>query len=351
MVYVHVFLLVIGLILLIKGADFFVEAASRIAKKLGISEFIIGLTLVAIGTSVPELAASIIASLGNNDGLVIGNIVGSNIANIGLVLGLTASLTVINIKKTMLKRDGYIMLSAGIMFYLLAFNGIIGRSESFLFLMIYIAYSAFLIQSSKAKTTYHFEEFLDYFLSFKYLLTIKNLAVRRYRKKSKSSVTSEEKRKYLAFREGLIKNILIFILAGTAIFFGAKNLVHESVYFAQLFGIKENIIGISIIALGTSLPELSVTLRAAKRGIGDMVVGNVLGSNIANTFLVLGIAGLVSPITITRTTLFYTAPFMLFFSVAILWFMREKWRISRAEGLTLFILYILFIGSLFLFRF
>jgi len=347
--HIHVFLLVVGLILLIKGADFFVESASRIAKKLGVSEFIIGLTLVAIGTSIPEISASVIAALNGNSGIVTGNVVGSNIANIGLILGLTAAFTAINIKKTMLKRDGYIMLSTGLLFYILAINGVIGREESILFLFIYVAYSAFLIQSSQAKETYHFEEFLDYFMSFKYLLTIRNLAVNRFKKKDKKTMTQKERKEYYTFKEGLIKNFLIFIISATAIVFGARYLVSESIWFAGEFGVQENIIAISIIALGTSLPELSVTLRAAKKGIGDIVVGNVLGSNIANTLLVVGIAGLVHPIEISKLTLFYTIPFMLFFSMLILLFMRRSWKISKKEGKVLLLLYIGFILSLFVF--
>jgi cation:H+ antiporter len=132
--------LILGLVLLVKGSDFFVQAAAAIAQKLGVSEFVIGLTLVAVGTSIPELASSVAASMQHQSDIVMGNIVGSNIANIGLILGVAATLAVIKTREEMVKRDGYLMLFAALVLYLFMLNGTISRVEAVLFLLLYCAY-------------------------------------------------------------------------------------------------------------------------------------------------------------------------------------------------------------------
>ena len=353
MVYVHLLFLVIGFALLIKGSDFFVEASSRIAKRFGISEFIIGLTLVAIGTSIPELAASIVAALRNEGGLIIGNVVGSNIANIGLILGISAIFTTITVKKAMLKRDGYIMIMVSILFFILAFKGSLNLIESLVFLLIYFAYILFLVTSKKARETYHFKDFLDYFLKFKYLITIRDHTIRRFlrseREKGKKLKKKERKelphakKDYLAFKEALVKDFLLIILGAIAIVFGARYLVIEAIWFAGFFEISTVFIGITVVAIGTSLPELAVSLRAARKGFSDMIIGNIIGSNITNILLVLGISGIINPILIDKNTLFFIIPFMILISSVLLYFMATKWRIQWFEGLRLLILYILFI--------
>ena len=140
----RIVVLLFGLLFLVKGSDFFVKAAIEIAKKLGISEFVIGLTLVAVGTSIPELASSVVASFKQQSEIVIGNIVGSNIANIGLIIGLAATIAVIKTQEEMLKRDGYVMLFAALVLYLFIINGLISRIEAMIFLLLYFAYIMFL---------------------------------------------------------------------------------------------------------------------------------------------------------------------------------------------------------------
>ena len=141
--------------------------------------------------------------------------------------------------------------------------------------------------------------------------------------------------------------ILITVLSGAAVVFGAKYLVQEAIFFANLLNIPENIIGLSLIAIGTSLPELFISVSAALKGYGNIAVGNIIGSNIANIFLVIGVSGLISPIEIIKSTIYYTAPFMIFMSILLLVFIRSQWKIRRIEGTIFLILYTIFMVLLF----
>ena len=170
MITMNFLILLLGLVFLVKGSDYFVKAASTIAKKLGVSEFVIGLTLVAVGTSIPELASSIVASIQQASGIVIGNIVGSNIVNIGLIVGVAAFLSPMKTEVEMLKRDGYIMLFAAVLFFVFALNGELSMIESGIFVLLYVAYVFFLFEEAeKYEGKLHFKEFITYFFKFKYI--------------------------------------------------------------------------------------------------------------------------------------------------------------------------------------
>ena len=342
-----VVVLVLGLVLLVKGSDFFVKAAAAIATKLGVSEFVIGLTLVAIGTSIPELASSVAASLQQQSDIVMGNIVGSNIANIGLILGVAASLAVIKTREEMLKRDGYLMLFAALVLYIFIINGEISRIEAVLFLLLYVAYILFLLKEKpQFKGAYGFKEFLSYFFKFEYVKTVLD-AVSNHRQgrnndKNASGVTAQSKEA----KTGFLKDIAVLILGGAAVIVGAHYLVTEAVFFADYFLISKMLIGITIVAIGTSLPELSVSVSAARQGYGDIAVANVIGSNIANIFLILGVSASVFPIAVTHGTLVIIAPFMILMSVLLLIFIKTRWELSRREGLALLVLYGAFMAFL-----
>jgi cation:H+ antiporter len=348
MVYFEALLLILGLIFLVQGADYFIKSAASIAKKFGISEFIIGLTLVALGTSIPELASSITASIKNATGIIIGNVVGSNIANIGLIIGVAATIAVIKTKKAMLNRDGYIMLFVTGLFYLFMVNGTISRIEAGIFLLLYIVYLIFLIEAKPEFEEYNFGHFLRYFLRFQYLITIKS-RIFSSRDKKKKEITPAQKREMKElFKAGLIKDFLIVIIAGSAVVLGAKYLIESAIFFANLFNIPENMIGLSVIAIGTSLPELAVSISAARKGYGNIAIGNIIGSNITNILLIIGVSGLILPITIIKSTLYYTAPFMIFMSILLLIFIRSYWTIRRIEGTIFLILYTIFMMLLFI---
>ncbi|MBS3101855.1 calcium/sodium antiporter [Candidatus Woesearchaeota archaeon] len=349
MVFVNILLFAFGLIILVKGSDFLVKSAASISKKLGISEFVVGLTLVALGTSIPELASAIIASIKMESGLVMGNIVGANIADIGLVTGLAAAISVIRTNKDVLKRDGYIMLFAALVFYIFMLNKIISRIEAILLLFLYFAYILFLyeFESKVVGGKYHFRQFMDYFFRFKYVATIRSGLVSGVRVKGKSIKITDVKEIKELFREGLVKDFLIAAVSIVAVIFGANYFVSEANFFAELLGVPEVIIGVSLMSIGTTLPELSVTVAAARKGFGYIALGNAIGSSITNILLIIGISAFIHPLNVVNFTLYYSAPFMIFMGILLLAFIRSYWRIRRVEGIVFLVLYVLFLASLF----
>lgn len=344
MVFINILIFIFGIVILFKGSDMLIESASSIAKRFGVSEFVIGLTIVAIGTSVPELASSVIAALNHDPGIIIGNVIGSNIANIGLIVGIASTVAVIKTRREMIERDGYIMLfvSFALLFFLI--NKRLSIIECIIFLVLYLAYLLFLLEEKpERKGKYHFREYLRYVYKFNYLLTIRSRIIRGvkgYRKKEK-----QEAKK--TFAKGLFKNFFEMILGFAGVFFGAKFIVENAIFFANMLNIPSNLIGISLVALGTSLPELSVCISSARKGFGNIAVGNVIGSNIANILLILGISGLITPITISPQTLLFSIPFMILMSILLLVFIRSYWQIRKIEGIVFLILYILFIVLMF----
>ena len=343
MVFINSLLFIAGLFLLVKGSDFFVKSAASIAKKSGVSDFVIGLTIVAVGTSIPELVSSIIASIKQQSGIVIGNIVGSNIANIGLIVGITAVIGVVKTKKEMLKRDGYIMLFASIIFLLLILDNSISRGEAIVFLLFYVSYMFFLSEyRPKFGEGYRFRDFLRYSYRFQYLLTIRSRIIAGIK-----GTRTEKYRMRELFTLSLIKDFLILIVSGVVLVIGANYLVNSAIFFASFFKIPQTLIGISLVAVGTSLPELSVSLSAARKGYGNIVLGNILGSNIANILLVLGISAFVFPLQIIKSTLYFTAPFMIFMNILLLIFIKSEWQIRQTEGAVFLFFYGLFMAILF----
>ncbi|MCC4770727.1 calcium/sodium antiporter [Methanosarcina sp. DH2] len=401
---INVLIFVGGLLLLVKGADLFVMSSSLIAKRFGVSEFIIGLTLVSIGTSVPELASSLTASFEQASGIVIGNVLGSNIANIGLIVSTAALLSNVRTEELMLRRDGYIMLFSAFLFLLFVLDFRISRIEAFTFLLLYLVYLLFLLDKvKKHEEDIYFKDFMNYFFKFEYIFDLKarietgvggrieekriKEAVKKSREKTEREIKTEEEMGELkeikeikeiekeikeiraedkvgsveldktsikteAESETEIKNEaenlsessllteFIKLVAGViAIIVGAKYFVEQSIFFALLLEVPETLIGISLVAIGTSIPELMVTISAARSGYASIALGNVIGSNISNTLLILGFSGLVNPLTVTGISVYYITPFMLFISLLLLLFIRTGWRIKRFEGLILLLLY------------
>jgi K+-dependent Na+/Ca+ exchanger-like protein len=383
-----------GLVLLVKGADLFVLTSCRIARRFGLSEFAIGLTLVSVGTSVPELASSVTASFQQASGIVMGNILGSNIANIGLIASTAALLTSIRTQEVMLRRDGYIMLFSSFLLFLFMLDFKISRLEASIFILLYLAYLLFLLDKVKrhGKEIY-FKDFLIYFFKFEYLFDLKskiNLQIQKYgkgserygkrnrhtggakeeawksgkgtEKKTKSESETEKRTRVVSGTESLTESeyedidldvtaenptdasllieFLKLIISGAAIIIGAKYFVEQAIFFALLLKVPETLIGVSLVAVGTSIPELMVTVSAARSGYAGISLGNVIGSNITNILLILGCSGLVHPITTTYLDVYYIAPFMLIISALFLLFIRTGWRIKRFEGLILLLLYI-----------
>ena len=275
----HVLLLTVGFVFLVKGADWFVEGAAGIAKKLGIPQLVIGLTIVAIGTSMPEAAVSITSALSGSAGISIGNVVGSNILNILIILGITAVLTNVRIQKTTFRYEIPFMI--GITIILMAF-GITGNQitflEGILFWLLFLIFLGYLFVISK-----------------------------------KGSVQDEEEIKELP----LWKGVLGIIIGGILVVKGSDFAVEGATEIARYFGMSERFIGLTIVAFGTSLPELVTSVTAARRGNADIAIGNIVGSNIFNILFVIGTTALICNVPFDQK--FVIDTIVAIFSGVLLW--------------------------------
>lgn len=330
-----------GLLLLVKGADYFVKAAASLAKKLGVSELVIGLTLVSLGTSVPELASSITAAFKGQGGLVVGTVIGANVANMLLITGIAAAFAAIATRRVMIERDGFIMLATTALFCQFAWNGVFSRFEAAAMLLVYIAYTIFLFTAKEGlEAQYGFRQFLNYFFRFQYILAITN-GVRSGlgRGKGGAMAAVADRKIQRAFQAGIVKDLLVMLAGGTAIAFGADFFIEAAVFFAQTLKVPPVLIGASVVSLGTTLPEMSVTVTAARKGYGNIALGNVLGSCITNAGLITGVSGLIRPLGAALGGLPLLLGFLIFASMLLLTFIRSAWRIRRWEGATLLVFY------------
>ncbi|HRW63088.1 MAG TPA: calcium/sodium antiporter [Bacteroidales bacterium] len=307
---VTILLLIAGLLLLIKGADWMVQGASSLARKYRISELIIGLTIVAFGTSAPELVVNVIAAFENHPDIVFGNIVGSNIVNLFLILGISGIITPLVVQRsTVWKEIPFSLFAALILFFLVndvmffkSKINMMGRIDGFILLVFFILFLVYIFRQMK-------------------------------------------KDKDLPQPETQIKNnfkIWLFILIGLAsLVVGGKLIVNSAIQIANSLGVSEKVISLTIVAIGTSLPELATSVVAAIKKNKDLAVGNIIGSNIFNIFLILSISSLVRPIsfdTIFNTDIFILVGGTIFLFTAM--FTGEKKKLDRWEAIVLLIIYI-----------
>lgn len=303
-------LLIIGFVLLIKGADYFVEGASNIAVKLKVSPLLVGLTIVAFGTSSPEATISILAALEENAGMVLGNIVGSNIANIALVLGVTAMIAPLTVKsETIRKEIPFALLGAVVLFILMAdvalqgaVENIITRGDAFIILLFFVI-----------------------FLYYVFEMAMKN------RSEASADVDAD-------IGSSWTKNIVITIAGLAAIIFGGELVVDSATEIALALGMSDTLVGLTIVAIGTSLPELITSVTAAVKKQGDMAIGNVVGSSIFNIFFVVGLTGTVAPLAVD-SKIFTDTIIMILLTVLLLIFSRTRYSIGRMEGVILVLSY------------
>ncbi|MBE9046691.1 calcium/sodium antiporter [Pleurocapsales cyanobacterium LEGE 10410] len=312
--------LVAGLVLLVVGAEFLVKGASRIAAILQIPPLIIGLTIVAYGTSAPELSVSIMSSFTGQGDIAVGNVVGSNICNILLVLGLSSLVAPLIVTKQIIRSDVPIMIGVSLLLLMFSWDGELSRVDSIILSVGGILYTLSLIYQSSKQGTEQDEFAQEY--SF-----------------------SDEVTPSLWF-----KNI-VFVIGGSALLiFGSRWLVNSAITIAQYFQVSELLIGLTIIALGTSLPELATSVIASVRGERDIAVGNVLGSNIFNILAVLGIAGTISPngINVSQAIIQFDAPVAIAVAFACLPIFYSGKKIDRWEGLLFLFYYLAYNGYLIL---
>ena len=238
------------------------------------------------------------------------------------------------------------MLFAALLFFAFALNGELSKIEASLFLLLYIAYTFFLFEETdKHEGKLYFKEFIKYFVKFQYI----NSARQKINgiNNGVSRTNGDSGNKNCQPKNSFSKDILALILSCAAIIIGAKYFVSESIFFAEILGIPDTIIGTTLVAIGTSLPELAVTVSAARQGYGNIALGNIIGSNITNILMILGVSGLLFPIAVAEISLVFTAPVMIFISVVLLIFISTGWEIKRWEGAALLSLYAAFLFVLF----
>ncbi|MFW9808138.1 MAG: calcium/sodium antiporter [Candidatus Thorarchaeota archaeon] len=339
---------ILGLALLIYGSDVFVESASKLALRLGVSELFIGLTIVAIGTSLPEIVSSITAVIAGKSQLAFTNITGSTIVNLTLIIGISAVVSPLASNAIVLDRDAKVLLfilGMLVVFILEPFSpGMIVFWEAVVLIVLFFAYLSFLFtRREECESCYQFHVFVDYLIRFKFLTSLRGyISSSRRSVKEKELDVQETKKSSIE----ALKSPFAVIVSAFSIVLGAQFVVNGSDFITQTWGIQEGVIGFVVIAIGTSLPELTVSINSAKRGFGRLLIGNVIGSNIVNITLGLGIISLFIP---TQILLIVGNVVMLGFtlSIAIVFFyiIRRDWRVTRAEGLLLIVLF--FIAQIF----
>jgi len=292
----HIFIIIICCLALWVGASWLVDSAARLAKRLGISELVIGLTVVAFGTSAPEFAVTIAAALGGNPDISVGNIVGSNIFNIGFILGGCATLIALKSRPTLVWRDGLLLLAVTLLLMFFLRDQQLTRPEGVILFIILLAYLLYL--SVKR------EPILD----------------------EETSVQSA------TWRDGLLLPLsLVMIIAG------GYFLKESAVKIALAYKLSEWVIGVTVVAAGTSVPEFAISLIALLKKHHGLSAGNLIGSNIFNTLGVLGLAGVLHPLQVEPSSLFSIGALAVL-TLLVLIFLRTGWKISRWEGLLLILL-------------
>lgn len=302
-------LLVFGFFILVKGADFFVEGSSSIAKRLNIPDIIVGLTIVAMGTSAPEAAVSITAAFNGSSGIAIGNVVGSNILNLLLVLGVAAVILPLSVDKSIFKRDFPFLIVTSILLPILCllFNLKLGRIAGTILFAVFVTYMILTIKSALA-----------------------------YRKSTSSSESSEsgEQIKILP----VWKSLLYTIGGAVVIVLGGNLSVESATDIAKQLGISDALIGLTVVAIGTSLPELVTSVVAAKKGSTDMALGNVIGSNLFNILFILSITSLICPFKISMESVIDQL-ILLAITIYVFICAFTKRKIVRLEGISFLLIY------------
>ena len=311
--------LVIGFVLLIKGADFFVEGSSSIAKKLKVPPIIIGLTIVAMGTSPPETAVSVTASLVQNNELAVSNVVGSNIFNLMFVIGVCSILTPIMVQKATVVRDIPLSLGCALFLLVLGVSGLgdkagmtLGHADGVIFLIVFAGYIFTMVRSAmKARAAGQKVEI--------------------------EGVEECDNMKELSYG----KSILFLIVGAAAIAFGGDLTVDTASRIAIELGMSQTLVGLTIVSIGTSLPELVTSVVAARKNEVDMAVGNAVGSNIFNILMVLGISSAISPVALIRENIIDIVLLMVF-SVMVWIFAGTRKKIERKEGIIMVVVYLVY---------
>lgn len=301
----NILYIILGLVLLVKGGDWLVDGASAIAQKAKLSPMVIGLTVVGFGTSMPELLVSTQAALVGNSGIAIGNVVGSNIANIALILGLTALIRPCPTDSKTVRIDTPFMVLSCLLLTAIGWTGTIGRIPGLIGVLMLIAFISWQVMDS--------------------------------RKKSKDEAPAEPKMR-------ILYAIPLVLVSLGLLSIGADRLIAGASGIASDFGVSDRIIGLTIVAVGTSLPELFASVTAARKGETDMAIGNVIGSVTFNILSVVGIAASICPIHNANDGFLFDYLLMAFLGLLLWLFLRTRYLLERYEGVILFCIYVAYIA-------
>ena len=313
----QIVLFLAGLVGLYFGAEWLVKGASRFASSFNIKPVVIGLTIVAFGTSTPELVTSVIAGIRHSSDIAMGNVIGSNIANIGLILGLSAIVQPLRVDMKLLYREMPIVVGISFFLYFIGWDGTLSRLEGFILVAGILAYTFYVYRIALKEAASIEQEYLEF---------------EEYIEKGNTTIA---------------KDIFLIIIGLGGLVGGAYLLVHSATYIARVIGISELVIGLTVVAVGTSLPELATSMVAAIRKESDISVGNVLGSNIFNILAVLGIAAMIQPIQVNPASLHVDMPVMLLFSIFLIPIITWKFVLTRGQGVLLLIGYSVYVLWLF----
>lgn len=302
--------LIAGLIILVIGGESLVKGAVSIALRAKISSLVIGMTVVSFGTSAPELLVSLKAALSGHPDVSVGAVVGSNISNLGLVLGITVLIFPIMVHRDSIRIDWPLMMLSTLLFFWFAMNGLIDFYEGLIFVSILVAFTSWLIYRSRKKG--------------KMLAAVQEVA---------SEGTSNS----------IVKDILLLLGGIVGLYFGAEWLIESVVSIAESYQISEKLISVTVVAFGTSIPELVTSTMASLRKESDLSVGNLIGSNLFNILAILGITAMVEPITIAESINNFDVYFLIAISALILPFMLIGKYFGRPKGIILILIYVVYV--------
>jgi len=314
MIVLPVIFIVAGLILLFRSAEYFVGSSASLARYLGMSPLLIGMIIIGFGTSLPEMLVSVQSALGGNSGIALGNAYGSNIANIGLIIGLAALISPITVHSGVLKKELPFLAIITVLTVVFIGDLIINRLEAMILLVIFSITLGWTIIQGK--------------------------------KKSSDSLYADLEQELPAVSINIRKTILLLLVSLLLLILSSRMLVRGAVEIAQKLGMSDLIIGLTIVAVGTSLPELASSVMAARKGEHDLALGNILGSNLFNTLAVVGLAGAIHPIHADRNVLFRDMPVMGLLTLMLFimsYGFGKPGRINRFEGIVLIISYLVYI--------
>lgn len=324
---IQVLILIAGFLLLVKGADWFVDGAASLAERMGIPQLVVGLTIVAMGTSMPEAAVSIASALKNNPEIAIGNVVGSNTLNILLILGLTALIHPIRIQRSTIRYEMPFMIAVTLLLTAFGISGSrISRTEGVIFWGLFILYFVYLFWLSRNHRKQGTED-------------LKDSAASGITAASVSAEESVETKGGKQQKHSILWYLAEILIGGAMVVWGSDLVVDSATVLAGMFGMSDRMIALTIVAFGTSLPELVTSVTAARKGNADLAVGNVVGSNIFNILMIIGTVALIRPIPFADA--FYLDLGTAIISAVVLWFGSiPSQRLGRAMGACLLLLYV-----------